>query len=1031
MVDKIQQEKKKKRQVMSETPSGQDESALGAGPSWEEMASADPAYNISIRQSGLPRSPPPIRREVPVPAPVPGTSGVMGPPQSTEFTLTSFGSGSTSSAQSTGAKSRPVDPNKPRISAKQLSEMVKRAGPAALGLPSPPRQRNQTTPASTSVAGSSRSSAIAASPTHTPPTDPIDEALVSLTTPALQDIAAALPAAGPASDTPTHHTETLVDVEEVLEYTEEQRQAFARQFAGAEVNMMCLMFGLGDPRYLIDVGLDPEAMRLRLADLVDMFATLQAGRRVPVAPVPPANQPPPARVYAPAARMVEEAVVNAPVPGRARLGNPATAVHNLRDGGHIGDHSVVTVDVVETDALWPSSQDSTIIKHLNSRLNVRPDRVTIFADRVLLSCRVEVPGNRQDAFALNMEGEFPRTISANPNVTTFVLTWGEPRMLAPLPPANLDIYRSGHGIDNRTIINALKGNTAIPNEIAVAMSIQIEAAMSINDLSGMFTVGTIVVEHLKICEANQYPVVMGALAAGSILTVNLLAAANAMDQNINDLNTATSNGYVAIASNHLTADLWQAIIAMAGGRQLYTLADRAVFPITAKITCPTTHFLIYGTGAIAVPAPNNIGSHRLEGALRLLATIIKKQPDYVRGWQRASMYINGKLLYRGAANNRRGANIMASSLELNQSNLPRPVDANWIWTWLNIMPLPGPHDMWLEDWIAIRDRFDNQSTRIGALFAMTMSLLISSVLNMYNLGGRELNRAPRRQDGNDDTAVRTLITVDQDPFPALILHATALLEKLTPARLHPSWFTAPKGWMNTFVGSERLNPDAAWQGLWRRYIPYISNPLCVNWLWEKYPDVWGYSAAGVRLDISNEAVFTLMAEHNCFNIYMGDSNYLLVRQSTRPFKLVTYGAFCLNTACQTNRIEEAPVISWVAVVRFGDGGSGWLPGQEFSQEFQPQYDAGTHTFVPGTVLSFDWETGRCMAPFLMQNTCGEELWRALTNPVPPPYAVAGFVLNTREASQTIFSNIYDYSLASTPRPQYTDSQYNLGAHRGN
>nr|UUV42306.1 MAG: putative capsid protein [Hanko totivirus 9] len=438
-----------------------------------------------------------------------------------------------------------------------------------------------------------------------------------------------------------------------------------------------------------------------------------------------------------------------------------------------------------------------------------------------------------------------------------------------------------------------------------------------------------------------------------------------------------------------TAD-WYLVQAIASGLPFYTAPDAdANTTILRHVTTETMPFLIYDDKPIVVPAVGIPSAAALMTSLRRMSEFLQDQDGYVRGYIRACTIAFGKVQVEGAAN-AQSKRYFTAGFETSTACLPNPGGYNPLWQLLKLAPSSKASADYEQCWQAMTSFDGGDYLRCGVVTAALYSLGVSAVFHSINISGRELNAWANGTPSVSTNLLENLFTKPNDVVTIpLNLAAAGFAQQVTKSVLSPDCFTAINFCRN-WVGQAALNDNTGWRQSFGLKIPYIYEPLSLQWILQKWPSLYGYSGIGPQVNLGVELIMSEVNEGNQFSIWQGDSKYLEVAASSRPYLYIPYGMLLCNTILQDLRVDAMPPFAFTPIYKSGGERAAYGPQLVNDVALQPEFYAQIFSIKVGA-LTYDHARGCVLGPVWLREQLPDQVWEFLTRQSDWKAAYAGFM----------------------------------------
>nr|QRW42110.1 MAG: hypothetical protein [Tzifr virus] len=677
-----------------------------------------------------------------------------------------------------------------------------------------------------------------------------------------------------------------------------------------------------------------------------------------------------------------------------RTGNPRTA--QLRSDGKIGDHCVVTRNVVPTQSSLSNDSAQNIISSLHPLMRGASENVNLWQHGVRLAFDWSLPRRADDAHICEVESRFTRYHRQLYQSPMWAIQWDDPLLKGQVPAEILNSYVPDRIVNFKLVSSTLRGSLRVSNEVCNALcTTPIQNVFKFN-LDGLFLVGHIIAEYLWWIQRLDLVHALGNQRAEAILTIDVSAAAQAAVAQINVIERCNQQRRIVLPREALSATDLSVMAAIAQGVDFIALENRHIRLIHQLMLSDPILFCVYADAPIVIPAVAMFTYQDISASLKRLAKILQAEDDYVRGWCRAQTLLNGRV-----HSTRHTTQYLTAGLESERVRIAQPVGSSLVWMMLsNRWDLTEREaDLYLEHQSMLACSM-YELIRIGAVIAGLYGLGVSSIFNRANIGGRCLNMWARREPGDITTQMDNIAEARSTTgIPPLVRAATSLVTSMTGYVI--SWRSLR---MSSWCGGMRhLNQvcpnDLYWSQIWAWYVPYALRPESVGWVLASLLSVWGLTGVYPSMSLDAEIIEGVEPQLHVLALYRGDSTYEVLYNSTQPHILFEYPAFVLNVMYQHMRLEGPMPISFKSYIP-GTERNGYPDVGYFEADhFQPQFDENTRTIIPGTLLSYSWARGRFLAACVRRVRMPAEVWLQVRDLRPITDAYAGMTMR-RPAERT-------------------------------
>lgn len=658
-------------------------------------------------------------------------------------------------------------------------------------------------------------------------------------------------------------------------------------------------------------------------------------------------------------------------------------------GGRIGRNSVIIRDYTPTEVRACGETAQNFITEVTAMLAGNQDRWMIDDDQIFIFDDLILPVDQGMAPHTTVMTVWDRARAAARVFRHLDVIWDEPYVVAEVPRTALHDFAPAGNPESRTIISQLRSKIDFSSAVANRLCTRVFEGTRQYGLEGLFMVLYILADYLWWAERLEVDLVLQGAEEGMITTINLAPAADQVEAAIAAAEEAITTNRVCLNMDHLSATHVNVLRALTGGPAQFNAVEDILL-IHARIRTQPIRFGLFAGHAIQLAAVATPTAQDMYAAATHFARLLHAQDDLVRGWVRAQTIVNGRVLLQ-----EQRTVYFTSLLECEMTRCPKPMGRNFLWTFLCDRFTP------LEEVVGMDEEFNTlmsltmeQSIYPGAVLAAAVSCGISTWFNSNNIGGWELNQWANRADLDVVRFLDAALISARQPLPGIVRCALTNLTACTGFML--SWRNFRSvAWSGGFQHRALVPNNEVWQGQWLRYIPYLARVESLAWLWSAWHSIWGISGPRPGLDVSAEIMDTLQGDVNVVAVWLGDENYQRYAQSNRPYTFVPYGNHFINVARQHFRIDRPIRLEFQPMARNRSGViSFWREALE-ADEWQPLFDGGTYSIIPGTLRTYDWESHRILGPVIPNPYLGIMNWLCLRNFGNQEFTMAGY--NIRRA----------------------------------
>lgn len=544
----------------------------------------------------------------------------------------------------------------------------------------------------------------------------------------------------------------------------------------------------------------------------------------------------------------------------------------------------------------------------------------------------------------------------------FTLGWTAPIQKDVMNDAVLGEYMSGTIIKERVVADNLRSRVEMTAGLATMIAPHLVRKLERFDTSGLWTVGYLVLFQLldRAAAGVVYVDVPGANALDVVTMINLTPAENAVQASANAFFTALVNGHFVILRKLLSDVDVSAVRLLSVGPRRLGPVEEGRHHVSSQILTPRIPFAILQNAAAALPAQQVLTAGQFYASMMKIAHILNAGTDLVKGFIRAATYYNGTLHIHDAPI------FINAMLEVNASNMPRPMGHNPIFNMLGLEAAPR-NEAWLQaDLDTLLGIGAARLPPVAALIAATLSLGASSVFHENNVTGRELNSLGGLV-GVQMNAVPTILACinsnDRGHSPIYDI-ACGFAPQITPMVVNNStyrgceWSAAVRNIQDAHWAANR-----SWQGAFGPRIPMVTNPLSLSNILTSFSHLWGFSGPGIRYNLSGACI---KGGGDARGIYAGkgDKEYARVLGSQNPTEYVPYGAIMINMIAQNSRFIAAPVVAYETWAVCDNEG---IKLNVHEGDPVHGYVANLFYIPAGTIVTWNWDQMLQTRPFLQRN----------------------------------------------------------------
>lgn len=646
-----------------------------------------------------------------------------------------------------------------------------------------------------------------------------------------------------------------------------------------------------------------------------------------------------------------------PVPGPEFS---ATAPTQLDGSGKVGNESVYLKDVVGTDVRACTEQSQDIITRICEWHAGNQGAVEDENAQMTLIGTLSLPTLAGTSPHIICSESFVRLVQANDPIRNTHVYWDSYIETARVPEAARGAFMAGGNPESKTIVSQLRAKADVSNAMANRLCTRLYDASSQYALEGLFFVLFFMADYKYTAEQLEIDVQLQEAAQGAITHINLAADGDQLAEAILNAEDAIVTKRICINRAHLS-NVHYNVIRMASRGPTAFVGDDIVQMIHSFFTVPQINFALYDMAPavvvnVAVPTAQQIWATAFH-----LAGLLHAQADLVRGWVRAQCTVNGKHYIEDT---RRGPYYTAT-LELEGMSMPKPVGRNFLWDFFcdrfeTIETLAGAE----MEYNSLTTLNMPSSRYIGAVLAGLVTVSVSTYLNYFNIGGREMTRWAQGRASPEVQLLKTALETRLRYVPPIFQCVASNVTACTGFIISPSCFrTRAHSAGFTF---RDLADDDGWIHTWGRRVPYMVRVLCLNWIYSAWHSVWGVSGPYPTIHIASELFSTLPNGVRVVSPHVGDDSYHKVAQCPTPFVYIIYALHFMNIFRQMTRIDTNARVKYLTITRAQSGALAYGNNYVDSDELQPLLCQASFCWIEGTLPTFDWATLQVLAPILSQ-----------------------------------------------------------------
>lgn len=431
--------------------------------------------------------------------------------------------------------------------------------------------------------------------------------------------------------------------------------------------------------------------------------------------------------------------------------------------------------------------------------------------------------------------------------------------------------------------------------------------------------------------------------------------------------------------------------------------------IASYFTTPAQYMALLVRGEYNIPVFAMPTTAQMFASIVRFATLIGSHDSMVKGFIRASSMINGHCLVDLDVVRQPlpAGDWMSCIFEHTTTAIPQPHFSNPMWDFIS----QGKTNF---DRTAIfKAEFDlligmppMQISDAGALIGAWLSVGTSTLLNYFNITGREMNTigAANPVHNNAVGILRSLLFQQTNRIPNFIPMALGMIAQTHDVVFSPVVFVG-SNWCNDGVGipADAYLPRAGWQSRYLLTVPYMISPLSVCHGMKTYSHVWGVSEPPVQYSVEDELECSGPQDTWRWLAHRGTVGYAEKCKSAVPFQFEPYGMMVINALRQHWGVVDDWNVNFNQLVP--RGGEHEIMAAAVDNLPVADFTLPMNFVTPGSFLSYDWVNTRVVAPYVTRNNMGLQLFDGLQHKISSPSPNAGIILPKSAQQATIISSV--------------------------
>lgn len=503
-------------------------------------------------------------------------------------------------------------------------------------------------------------------------------------------------------------------------------------------------------------------------------------------------------------------------------------------------------------------------------------------------------------------GKFSRfydPVEQRPQVTKFRLK--SPKVRYRMDESKLAEFRQGALLRTKSSMDTMQATFHIGRMCAEALVPYLDLNLNIFDNRYFFLLGAVQAMTLQDHENVQRPLVVGDVPQGAVQMIDITSndGMNAAQQ----VGNAVTDGRFMIEGERLTNTDLLCIKALAGGSNgLRGEANDGVHHIFRSFDMPGIRFAVVNRGVRNLPNDQHvISSSDMFNFLKKMASSSVMKTDFVRGFTLAQTVMNGQVRTINGV-----TYFMDSLLQVGSLCLPMPRGTNYLWLMMGFAGDEPDLTPFRDEFMYLNNVNIDQVQRAGALIAACQSIAMSTILQRFSIGGRELN-AVRAMDGQSANVIpflRNLFNIQEDYDRAIIFPMISqFISEVSGCMLNSDAYAGME-WCDALRElPAQLHARDLWRGVWGRDTPYMIDPLCISQFLDSLPSQWALSEPNMGLDLTAETVKTGMIINQAWYSELGTDEFEENLRNGTLQNNAEYGRSVVNFLIQTLSLQVGEI----------------------------------------------------------------------------------------------------------------------------
>lgn len=565
-----------------------------------------------------------------------------------------------------------------------------------------------------------------------------------------------------------------------------------------------------------------------------------------------------------------------------------------------------------------------------------------------------------------------------PNETKIVYTQAQTRQR--LDKTKLVDFKTGDLLKSKTVSDVLISALQIDKELAEKLSSEVDWNTNKCDNSGLFLLGCLIVKMINDYEHVGVGCTVAVPAQNSIRSINIKRNRDQTEIMIEEINEAITSGSFILDRRYWSDKDLQCAMALTTGMQgVIPAAELEINHVLQRYRMEGIRFVIIQRNNNQLPQPGIITASEMWSFLIKLSGMRNMKKCFVKGCTLAARVFNGKFYVENRSKN---VIWLTCTMEYKRIDIPQPRDCNFLWGVLQLEGVEPDKEMIMMEWNELSSLGVDAFIRCTVLLSAMLSSSISTIFDRYSLTGREIG-SPRYPDNWPRLAVpiiKSLVLMPEEgTICAMFPRAAQLIAEMSGCIFSAELFKFSE-WSAGYKGiQENLDHNEIWSAVWQTYIPYMFDPICIASFLNAMPDQWGISQPVMGMDLTKESIVTGYDEVMGWYANKGCKEYEANLAARRGYLPVTYGRFCLNFMLQHHPLNiERIRIHWLQMANTASGSEVVNLGLVNCTN-QPILGQGIPHIRPGTLINFDWDTGKLYIPVILKRSLNNMSWLMLSS----------------------------------------------------